>query len=145
MARRIDTYLKDLLSEERFDFYSMVRDFSDNEIAPKILQWERDKILLPDECVAAMGKLGLFGIPIDETYVGQGGDDTDLLLMGLPRVGLELFHAKGNALGFGVEADHLHLDRFADLKGLGRMVDAPPGDVGDVQSPSTPPRSTKAP
>ena len=83
MARRIDTYLKDLLSEERFDFYSMVRDFSDNEIAPKILQWERDKILLPDECVAAMGKLGLFGIPIDEKYGGQGGDDTDLLLMGL--------------------------------------------------------------
>ena len=53
----------------------------------------------------------------------------------LPRVGLELFHAKGDALGFGVEADHLHLDRFADLEGLGRMVDAPPGNVGDVQKP----------
>lgn len=83
MARRIDTYLKELLPEEKFDFYGAVRDFSDSEIAPKILQWERDKVLVPDECIAKMAEMGLFGIPIDEKYGGQGGDDTDLLLMGL--------------------------------------------------------------
>ena len=83
MDRRIDTYLKELLPEEKFEFYAMVRDFSDNEIAPRLLQWERDRVLVPDECIAKMAELGLFGIPIDESYGGQGGDDTDLLLMGL--------------------------------------------------------------
>ena len=50
-----------------------------------------------------------------------------------PRIGLELLHAEGDALGLRVEADHLHLDVLADVQRLGGMVDAPPGDVGDVQ------------
>src|SRR6185312_2462487 len=51
----------------------------------------------------------------------------------LPRIGLELLHAERDALRLGVEADDLDLDRLADMQRLGRMVDAPPGDVGDVQ------------
>ena len=39
MARRIDTYLRDLVPEEKFTFYEAVRDFSDAEIEPHILQW----------------------------------------------------------------------------------------------------------
>lgn len=83
MARRIDSYLKNLLPEERLDFYSVVRDFSDAEIGPKILEWERGHALVPDACIARMGKLGLFGLPIEQEYGGQGGDHTDLILMGL--------------------------------------------------------------
>ena len=30
-----------------------------------------------------MGEVGLFGLPIEERYGGQGGDQTDLILMGL--------------------------------------------------------------
>ncbi|MEZ5962887.1 MAG: acyl-CoA dehydrogenase family protein [Planctomycetota bacterium] len=83
MARRIDTYLKDLVPEEKFDFYAMVRDFADAEIAPNVLTWEREHVLVPDECIRRMGELGLFGLPIEEAYGGQGGDQTDLVLMGL--------------------------------------------------------------
>ena len=83
MARRIDSYLKDLVPEEKFDFYSVVRDFSDSEIAPHLLNWERDHQLVPDGCIAKMGELGLFGLPIADEYGGQGGDHTDLVLMGL--------------------------------------------------------------
>lgn len=83
MARRIDTYLKRLVSEEKFDFYSVVRDFADAEISPRILDWERDHTLVPDDAIAKMGELGLFGLPIEERYGGQGGDHTDLVLMGL--------------------------------------------------------------
>ncbi len=36
-------------------------------------------------------------------------------------------------MGIGIEADHLHADGLADLQGLRRVVDAAPGDVGDVQ------------
>lgn len=83
MARRIDTYLQDLVPEEKFAFYESVRDFGDAQIAPHLLQWERDHVLVPDSCIKAMGELGLFGLPIAEQYGGQGGDHTDLLLMGL--------------------------------------------------------------
>ena len=72
--------------------------------------------------------------------VGDVGDaagvlGADRVLGGdaLPRIGLELLHAEADALGLRVEADDLHLDLLADLQRLGRVVDAPPRDVGDVQ------------
>ena len=45
----------------------------------RLLQWERSHALVPDECLRAMGELGLFGLPIAEQYGGQGGDHTDLV------------------------------------------------------------------
>ena len=50
-------------------------------------------------------------------------------------IGLELLHAQADALGLRIEPDHLDLDLLADLQRLGRMIDAPPGDVGDMQQP----------
>jgi alkylation response protein AidB-like acyl-CoA dehydrogenase len=47
------------------------------------LKWEREHQLVPDTCIRRMGELGLFGLPISEQYGGQGGDHTDLVLMGL--------------------------------------------------------------
>ncbi len=83
MARRIDTYLADLVADDKFAFYETVRDFGDSEVAPHLLHWERDHLLVPDDCLKAMGDLGLFGLPIEEQHGGQGGDHTDLVLMGL--------------------------------------------------------------
>jgi alkylation response protein AidB-like acyl-CoA dehydrogenase len=62
MARRIDHYLRPLLPEEKFDFYEVVRDFADSEIEPKLLDWEREHVLLPDDVIAKMADLGLFGL-----------------------------------------------------------------------------------
>ena len=50
-----------------------------------------------------------------------------------PRIGLELLHAERDAVGFLVDADDLDLDRLADGQDFGRMVDAAPCHVGDVQ------------
>lgn len=83
MARRIDTYLQDLVAEEKFAFYEAVREFSDAEVAPHLLDWERKHLLVPDDCLAKMSELGLFGLPITTEYGGQGGDHTDLCLLGL--------------------------------------------------------------
>ena len=83
MERRIDHHLAKLLDEDRSDFYTAVRDFSDAEIAPHVLQWEREHCLVPDSAIAAMGELGLFGLPVPDEYGGQGGDHLDLVLMGL--------------------------------------------------------------
>jgi alkylation response protein AidB-like acyl-CoA dehydrogenase len=83
MARRIDAYLEDLLPEEKLEFYATVRDFADREVAPHLVAWERDHVLVPDACIKKMAELGLFGIAIPEAYGGQGGDQTDLVLMGM--------------------------------------------------------------
>jgi alkylation response protein AidB-like acyl-CoA dehydrogenase len=83
MFRHVDTYLESLIEEERFAFYQAVCDFADKEIAPHLLAWERQHLLLPDEAIAAMGAMGLFGLTVDEQYGGQGGDLMDLVLMGL--------------------------------------------------------------
>jgi alkylation response protein AidB-like acyl-CoA dehydrogenase len=83
MQRRIDSYLASLVGEDKFDFYGVVRDFAESEIAPHLLNWERSHQLVPDDVIAKMGDIGLFGLPIDERYGGQGGDMTDLVLMGL--------------------------------------------------------------
>ncbi len=83
VARRIDHYLKALIAEDRYDFYAAVRDFSDDAIGPHVLNWERAGIHIPDETIASMGEMGLFGIPVPENLGGQGGDHMDLVLMGL--------------------------------------------------------------
>ena len=83
MPRRLDVYLQDLVPEEKFAFYESVRGFADAEVAPHLLEWERRHQLVPDDCLQKMGELGLFGLPIAESYGGQGGDHTDLVLMGL--------------------------------------------------------------
>src|SRR5207237_8480810 len=51
----------------------------------------------------------------------------------LPRVCSELLHAERDALRLRVEANDLDLDGLADIQRLGGMIDAAPGDVGDVQ------------
>jgi alkylation response protein AidB-like acyl-CoA dehydrogenase len=83
MARHIDKYLKNLLEEERFEFYQTVCNFTDHEIAKNVLHWERESQLLPETCIRQMGELGLFGLTVEEEYGGQGGDILDLVLMSL--------------------------------------------------------------
>jgi len=83
MSRQLDRYLEPLIEDERFAFYRAICRFSDDEIAPRILQWERAHVLVPDETIAKMGELGLFGVTVAEKYGGQGGTLLDLILMGL--------------------------------------------------------------
>ena len=72
-----------LLDEERFAFYQSVAAFAEAEVAPKLLDWERKAILLPDAIIGRMAALGLFGVPIEAEYGGQGGGQLELVLMGL--------------------------------------------------------------
>ena len=51
----------------------------------------------------------------------------------VPRVGLELLDAERDAVRLVVELEDLDLDGLADVDDLGRVVDAPPRHVGDVQ------------
>ncbi len=61
------------LDDEHEALRSTVMDFSRTAVAPVIgAFYERNEF--PYELVAAMGKLGLFGLPFPEEYGGMGGD-----------------------------------------------------------------------
>ena len=83
MSRRMDGYLEPLVATERFLFYRSICEFARREIAPQLLSWERQRCLLPEKAVQAMADLGLFGLTVAEQYGGQGGQQTELVLMGL--------------------------------------------------------------
>ena len=51
----------------------------------------------------------------------------------LPRIVAQLLHAQRYALTFAIELQDLDVDFLANLNNLGRMLDALPGHVGDVQ------------
>ena len=56
-----------------------------------------------------------------------------LRLDALPRIVQQLLHAERDAVGLVVDLDDLDLDGLADRQHFGRVIDAAPGDVGDVQ------------
>ena len=51
----------------------------------------------------------------------------------LPRIILQLLHAQADALRIRIDANDLHFDGVADSDDFGRVVDAAPGHVGDVE------------
>ena len=59
-------------------FRLQVRRFADERIAPFANDWHRQDILIPDEIVAQMGELGIFGLTIPEAW---GGSDMGKLAM----------------------------------------------------------------
>ena len=83
MERRIDYYLERLVSSDSMIFYKAVCEFSDERIVPNYLNWERKHELIPKDIIDEMGQMGLFGVTVSEKYGGQGGNQLDLILMGL--------------------------------------------------------------
>ena len=83
MERRIDHYLERLVSSDSMTFYKAVCEFAKERIEPKYLHWERSHELIPEDIIDEMGQMGLFGVTVSESYGGQGGNQLDLILMGL--------------------------------------------------------------
>ena len=93
------------------------------------------------------GHFGNVNQPLDPFFKGDEGavvgeaDDlaadprTDLVfsLDGQPGIGHGLLESQGNFPLDAVVFQHHHVDLVADLDHLGRMVQPPPGHVGDVQ------------
>src|SRR6202047_4777943 len=80
-------------------------------------------------------------LQLDErAVVGDVGDAAGearvqriLRLDALPRIVQQLLHAERNAVGLVVDLDDLDLDGLADGQDFGRVIDPPPGDVGDME------------
>ncbi|MBN9113243.1 MAG: acyl-CoA dehydrogenase family protein [Pseudonocardia sp.] len=67
------------LDEEQEALRQTVEDFARKEVAPVIGGfYEREEF--PYDLVAKMGRMGLFGLPVDEDHGGMGGDYTALCI-----------------------------------------------------------------
>ena len=64
-------------------FYKALCAFVDERVEPNYLDWERNHKLIPDNIIEEMGQMGLFGVTVAGKYGGQGGNQLDLILMGL--------------------------------------------------------------
>ena len=77
-ARLVEVVAEHGLPDESLDdeihdqIRTQVRDFAQNRIAPNAHKWHLDDVLIPDDVVAEMAALGLFGVCIDPEYGGLG-------------------------------------------------------------------------
>ncbi len=65
--------MTELLSEEHQALAGSVREFAEQVIAPVSAKHDAEHSF-PYEIIAQMGAMGLFGLPFDEEYGGEGGD-----------------------------------------------------------------------
>lgn len=80
------------LSEEQLAIYAMARDFADENLAPKAIEWDETGHF-PEDVVRSVGKLGLAGIYVREDVGGSGLGRLDAALIfealayGCPSIG----------------------------------------------------------
>src|SRR5690625_28907 len=67
------------LTEEQEMMRQMVQDFAENEVAKEVPRMEKEE-RFPKELIHEMGKLGLMGIPIPETYGSSNMDFTSYII-----------------------------------------------------------------
>ena len=72
------------------------------------------------------------GHQVDDLAFDAGADGV-LLLDAVPRIGELLLEAEADAFLFAVDVEHHDVDVLADLEDFGRMADAAPAHVGDVE------------
>jgi citronellyl-CoA dehydrogenase len=87
--------------EEHHIFRKQVRAFAENELAPKVDQWEEDKIF-PNTVFERAGELGILGAHYPEDVGGGGGDFWMSVVKSeeLPRCG-----SAGVTMGLLVQSD----------------------------------------
>ena len=80
------------LSEEQLAIYAMARDFADEKLAPKAIEWDETGHF-PEDVVRSVGELGLAGIYVREDVGGSGLGRLDAALIfealayGCPSIG----------------------------------------------------------
>ncbi|HIA27326.1 MAG TPA: hypothetical protein EYN79_04280 [Planctomycetes bacterium] len=144
--RRMDHYLEQLIDGERFEFYRVVADYADEQIAPQLLGWERSGELVSDDVIAQLGQMGIFGLPVPEEFGGQGGGLTEVVLSGLA-LGYQshsIAITPGAAVSLGVnplllagseEQKNAHLPDLASGKRMFAFGLSEPGRGSDAANP----------
>lgn len=68
------------LSDEQRDIMRMTREFTDDRIAPRAREWDREHGI-PAEVFAELGELGLWGVCVPEEYGGAGADYLSFIIV----------------------------------------------------------------
>jgi alkylation response protein AidB-like acyl-CoA dehydrogenase len=103
------------LTEDQMAIREMVRDFSQNEIAPHAAGWDETQHF-PRELFAKLGELGMMGIFIPEEYGGAGLGYVEYVTV------LEEIGAADGGVGLGVAAhnslctNHFYMYASEDLR-----------------------------
>src|SRR4051812_8092952 len=63
----------------------------------------------------------------------EAGADRIFRFDALPRIVEQLLHAERDTMGLVVDLDDLHLHRLTDIEHFGRVIDATPRNVGDME------------
>ena len=87
--------------EEHQIFRQQVRAFAENELAPKVNQWEEEK-LFPNSVFKRAGELGILGAHYPEDVGGSGGD---FWMSVVKSEELTRYGAAGVVMGLLVQAD----------------------------------------
>lgn len=135
------------LSEEYEMLRQTLKEFSENEIRPRVDDMEREGNIFPD-IIAKMAELGLFGVPFPDTYGGAGLGKTGYCIMmeELCRVHGSMAVLVGASVGltggsislYGTEAQkQKYLRAIAEGKAIGAfaLTEAEAGsDVANIMS-----------
>ncbi|MBU2603041.1 MAG: acyl-CoA dehydrogenase family protein [Actinobacteria bacterium] len=68
------------LSDEQRDIMRMTREFTNERIAPRAREWDREHGI-PAEVFAELGALGLWGVCVPEEYGGAGADYLSFIIV----------------------------------------------------------------
>jgi len=69
-------------SAEHHEFRSVVRDFVENEINPRIPEWEDAEMMPLHDIFSKMGSLGFLGLEYETEFGGQGADHAFTVILG---------------------------------------------------------------
>lgn len=104
-------------TDEHHEFRGMVRSFVENEINPRVPEWEEKEWIPLHEVFARMARLGLIGLEYDPAYGGQGADHLFTVILA-EEFGRADHGSIGMALGAMTDMATPSLHRFGteDLK-----------------------------
>lgn len=141
------TYGVDGLDEEYAMIREQFRKFVENRIAPYAHQWHLNDELIPDEIIAELGELGVFGLTIPEEFGGFGMSKTAMCVVteelargyiGVGSLGTRSEIAAELILCGGTEAQKAHwLPKIADASILPTAVFTEPNTGSDLGSLTT--------
>lgn len=133
------------------DTLSMIRDqfrrFVEDRVKPAAHQWHLDDVLIPDEIIAEMADLGVFGLTIPEEYGGAGlgkmamcvvSEELSRGYIGVGSLGTRSEIAAELILGGGTQAQKQHwLPKIASAEILPTAVFTEPNTGSDLGSLKT--------
>jgi citronellyl-CoA dehydrogenase len=98
-------------TDEHHEFRRLVRSFVENEINPRVAEWEENEWIPLHEVFSQMAKLGFLGLEYDPAYGGQGADHLFTLILA-EEFGRAHHGAIGMALGVVTDMATPSLHRF---------------------------------